>query len=116
MLGSNGIGTAASGINLFSDPNAVYQAVRRPLLSQDGQIPFDQLRTPLEWNVDLSIAKNIAVTERYKVMFTADFLNAFNHVNFRTPSLSLNSPASFGVFSAQSNIPRRIQLGARFEF
>jgi Carboxypeptidase regulatory-like domain len=117
VLGSNGIGTSASGVNLFSDPNAVYQAVSRPLLSQNGQIPFDQLRTPIEWNVDLSIAKNIAVTERYKVILTANFLNAFNHDNFRFPSsLSLNSPASFGVYTAQVNAPRRIQIGARFEF
>jgi hypothetical protein len=116
VLGSNGVGTSASGINLFQDPNAVFQSVHRPLLSQDGRVPFDQLRSPVEWNVDLSIAKNIAVTERYKVILTGNFLNAFNHVNFRFPSLSLNSPASFGVFSDQSNFPRRIQIGARFEF
>jgi hypothetical protein len=114
--GVPGIGSPGSGVNFFQHPDVVYAAVRRPLLSQDGQIPFDQLRSPLEWNVDLSIAKNIAVTERYKVMLTGDFLNAFNHVNFRFPSLSLNSQASFGVFSAQSNFPRRIQIGARFEF
>ena len=117
VLGSNGIGTSASGVNLFSDPNAVYRAVSRPLLSQHGQIPFDQLRTPIEWNIDLSVAKNIAVTERYTVILTANFLNAFNHDNFRFPSsLSLNSPASFGVYTAQVNAPRRIQIGARFEF
>jgi hypothetical protein len=64
--------------------------------------------------MDFSIAKNIAVTERYRVMLTGDFLNAFNHDNFRFPSL--NAPATFGVYSAQVILSRRIRIGARFEF
>lgn len=113
-LGSLGGGRHSN--NLFKDPSAVLTNVSRPLLSQVGRVPFDQLRTPLEWNVDLSIAKNIAVTERYRVVLTGDFLNAFNHPNFRFPSLDLNASSTFGVFNSQVNFQRRIQIGARFEF
>lgn len=114
--GSRHTGVGSSGVNFFASPSTVLGEVSRPLLTQNGRVPFDQMRTPLEWNVDLSIAKNIAVTERYRVILTGDFLNAFNHANFRFPSLDLNSPATFGVYSAQVNVPRRIQIGARFEF
>jgi hypothetical protein len=114
--GSTHTGVGSSGLNYFANPSAVLAAVSRPLLSQESRVPFDQLRTPLEWNVDLSIAKNIAVTERYRVILTGDFLNAFNHDNFRFPSLDLNAASTFGVYSSQVNLPRRIQIGARFEF
>jgi Carboxypeptidase regulatory-like domain len=122
--GGTHLGPGGVGLNLFKDPGALTApgALSRPLLSQIGRVPFDQLRTPLEWNVDLSIAKNIAVTERYRVMLTGDFFNAFNHPNFRWPggltgpSLDLNNPSVFGAFTSQANFYRRIQFGARFEF
>ena len=34
------------------------------------------------WNADVSIFKNISVTERYKLQFRADVFNVFNHANF----------------------------------
>jgi hypothetical protein len=116
VLGSQGIGTSTTGKNLFANPAAVYDSLSRPLLSVNGQIPYDELRNPWIWNVDFSISKNIVSTERVKVLFSADFFNLFNHAQFNAPSLDLNSPSTFGVFSAQSNLPRQIQLGLRVVF
>jgi hypothetical protein len=56
------------------------------------------------------------VTESVAFLFSADFLNAFNHVVFNDPTLSMQDPASFGVISSQANSPRAIQLGLRLEF
>jgi hypothetical protein len=50
------------------------------------------------------------------VLFSADFLNAFNHVVFNDPTLSMQDPASFGVISSQANNPRALQFGLRLEF
>src|SRR5438477_5420527 len=50
----------------------------------------------LYWNVDLSLAKRTRVTDRVAFFFSADFLNAFNHVVFNDPTLSMQDPASFG--------------------
>ncbi len=116
VLGSQGIGTSTTGQNLFANPAVVYDSLSRPLLSVNGSVPYDELRNPWIWNVDFSISKNIVSTERVKVLFSTDFFNLFNHAEFTAPSLDLNSPSTFGVFSAQSNLPRQIQLGLRVVF
>jgi hypothetical protein len=101
---------------LFANPVAVYQSCSRPLLSVQSRIPYDQLRMPATWNFDFSLGKNFAVTERYHLIFSAEMLNVFNLVNFAAPSLSLNSPTNFGVFTTQLNQPRRFLLGLKFQF
>ena len=124
VAGSDGDpGNGGSGLNAFANPGAVFSSLRRPLLSVDGQIPFDQFRAFPYWNLDFSIGKNVAVTERFRLVFTADAFNVFNHVIFNTPSLDLGNPSGFGVISSQANTiqdngsyGRALQLGLRFEF
>jgi len=41
----------------------------------------NSFRTPGAWNVDLSIHKNFALTERFKLQFRAEAFNVFNHSN-----------------------------------
>lgn len=101
--------------NIFGDPTTVFNSLSEPLLSQTGQFAYDQLRMLPSWNVDLSIGKNIVSTERYKLLFTGDFFNAFNHVLFNEPALDVGG-TNFGLLSSQANTPRRILLGLRFEF
>jgi hypothetical protein len=124
IAGSGGVGvngdpappTAGSGINIFADPAAVFNGLSRPLLTQVYR-PFQpNLTEPGNWNVDLSLGKNIAATERTKVYFTADFFNAFNRFQVGNPSLSMTNPAAFGVVTSQANDPRTVQLGLRVEF
>lgn len=116
VAGSSGVGTSGFGLNMFSNPAAVYQNLRRPLLSQDAQISYGSIRTPWNWQWDMEISKNLAATERYKFTFAADLLNALNHPYFTFPSLDLASPKTFGTFSSQYNQPRQIQLSLRVSF
>jgi len=116
VSGSGGVGTSATGLNLFADPAAVYNSCSRPLLSVNNRIPFDELHALPQWNVDLSLGKDVRITERVNFNFSAELLNAFNHVIFNNPTLNLNSKASFGVLSSQNNLPRRILLGAKVQF
>jgi len=37
-------------------------------------------------------------------------------VNFLDPTVSLQSPQTFGVITTQANDPRQVQLGLRFDF
>jgi hypothetical protein len=143
VAGSNGIGTTGNpnppcsppapcpppgtGLNLFADPAAVFADFRNVQISKDGStgrsnplhgLPF--------WNLDSSLGKKTALTERVSLSIQADFFNIFNHVNFVDPSLSLTSPASFGVISTQlvptsrdntlADGSRWIQLGLRVSF
>ena len=106
-----------TGLNLFADPVAVFNSFRPVLLSQDtnGRIS-GTLRGMARWNVDFTVAKKIQYTERVSSTFTVQMFNMFNHVQFNDPSLSLQSPSSFGVISTQLNTPRVIELGMHFDF
>ena len=133
MAGSNGIGTSGNpankgtGLNLFGDPAAVFADFRNVQISKDGRtgrsnplhgLPF--------WNLDSSLGKKTALTERVSISIQADFFNIFNHVNFVDPSLDATRPASFGVISTQlvptsrdntlADGSRWVQFGLRFEF
>ena len=122
VAGANGVGTTGnparggSGLNLFASPAEVFAAFRPILLSVDGRNGRNTLRGLSHWSLDLSIGKKTPVTERISAVFTADLINALNHVEFVDPTLSLQTPASFGVLTTQYGTPRAIQFGLRLEF
>jgi hypothetical protein len=122
VAGSGGIGTngdpatGGSGLSLFSNPEAVFDQFRRPLLSVDGRSGNEGLRGLSRWDVDIQLGKKTSVTEDVRIVFSLDFFNIFNHVEFNNPSLSLNNPRGFGVLTSQFGGPRTIQFGFRIEF
>ena len=59
------------------------------------------LRTPPIDNIDLTVAKHIAVTERYKVDFMLQTFNTFNHPQWVTGSI--NNVNSIGDVGAARN-------------
>ena len=111
-----------SGLNIFKDPGAVYAALGTPLPGVIGRPNAENINDPRAWNIDLSVGKNVLMTERYKLVFTADFFNLPNHPLLGTNatngsvSLDLANPSGFGVITAADNTARVIQLGLRFEF
>lgn len=64
---------------------------------------------------DLSIIKAARLHEGVNLQFRGEFLNAFNHAMFNTPSTSPTS-SSFGMVTSQRGFPRRIQLGLKLLF
>ena len=111
-----GTGDTGSGLNAFANPAAVFNGLSHPLLSQYGRIPYGQINSFPYWNMDFSLGKNIAATERFSVLITADAFNVFNHVVFNNPSMDMANPAGFGVINSQANVPRTMQLGLKFVF
>ena len=70
--GSGGIGDNGFGVNMFSDPAAVWNLVRNPILGLDNGhngaagnvfrgLPF--------WNLDMSVSKTVNITERVNFQF-----------------------------------------------
>lgn len=117
---SPGTGT---GLNYFSNPAAAIKDFRQVLIATDTN---DGRNSPLPglgfWNMDMSLGKSTNITERVKVVFSADFFNIFNHVNFLDPSFDTTTPSTFGVINTQL-VPadriqgsRWIQLGLRVNF
>jgi hypothetical protein len=64
-------------------------------------------------DVDLGLAKNFQLTERFKLQFRTDFINAFNHVQLNAPNMSLGSGMG-QITSAQS--PRNIQFALKLYY
>lgn len=128
VTGSNNIGVTGdparrgSGLNLFSSPEQAFNAFRRIEISRDTRDGRGVLRGLSRWFFDMSLSKETKITEKVNFSLSFDFLNVFNHVIFNDPGLNLQSPASFGVISSQFTQgvpyigPRRVQIGARFDF
>jgi hypothetical protein len=120
---STGVGTGSNpanggtGLNLFADPNAVFNSFRPFQLASDTRTNRSgQLRGQPRWNLDFGVQRKFRITERFSTTFQANAYNIFNKVQFADPSLSLQNPAAFGVISSQTNLPRQIELSLRVDF
>jgi Carboxypeptidase regulatory-like domain len=66
-------------------------------------------------NIDISVIKEMAITEKVKVQFRGEAFNAFNRPEFSSPSVSPTG-AGFGKVTSQANLPRQIQMALRFKW
>ncbi len=127
VAGSNGIGTSGFGVNLFANPAAVYNNIRQPILGLDnGDGGWGVLRGLPYWNLDVSIAKSIRLTERLNLQASVVIINVLNHVVFSDPGVSpvpfagdyldTSNPATWGTLPGQVNTPRTMEFGIRLNF
>jgi len=67
-------------------------------------------------NFDIAVAKSFPLPwEGHRIQFRAEAYNAFNNVNFISPSLALYDPATFGEYQ-NTMPPREMQFALRYEF
>jgi len=82
------------------------------------------LQGPDLQQLNLSIYKNFAVSERIKLQIRAEATNALNHVSYQQPNLNVDSGTATTFLNSTyventvngPNPPRIIKLGARFIF
>jgi hypothetical protein len=72
------------------------------------------VRGPGFGDVDLSLQKNFPITERVRMQFRADFLNAFNRVNLNTPSGGCCG-GTMGLINTSQD-PRNIQFALKLYY
>lgn len=60
---------------------------------------------PGYFDTDLSLLKNIPVTERMRLQFRADFFNLFNNVNFGAPDTTVADGPLFGTITSTAPVP-----------
>jgi hypothetical protein len=118
QVGINGDpGRGGTGLNLFANPLSVFNSFRPAMVGVDTTSGGGgQLRGLRRWNVDLAISRKFVLTERWSTTFSGQLFNAFNVVQFADPSVSLQSPQSFGVLGTQLNSPRVVQFGLHIDF
>jgi hypothetical protein len=84
-----------------------------------GNSGYDMLRGPRYQDWDMSLQKNIAFRERYRVQLRADSFNVFNHPNFGVPNASITN-GNVGTITSISGTPqyeqRTVEFAAKFNF
>ena len=93
-----------------------------------GNFGRNVLRGPGFWNLDFSLFKDFAVSERFKVQFRSEFFNFTNTPQFANPSVALPglssgnlsyasvNPGSFGSITSTIHDNREIQMALKVIF
>jgi hypothetical protein len=74
-----------------------------------------KVRSPWSFNENLSLSKDVNVTEQVSVTFRAEAFNIFNRVRWGGPNTTANSN-NFGQVLSQGNDPRRMQFALKLTF
>ena len=96
----------------FNLPGAAWST---PALYTFGDAGRNILRGPSRFNLDTSLFKDVAVSERVHVQFRGELFNVLNHPQFDLPNATIGN-AQAGIISATLGTPRDIQLGLRLIF
>ncbi len=81
-----------------------------------GTLGRDSLRAPAFKELNFSIFKKTALTERVNLQFNVDFFNIFNHPNFANPNLPnfITDPATNGLDSQGRGVVTNQATGTSF--
>jgi hypothetical protein len=120
-----GIGTRFQKPDVIRDPNLPGDertpqrwfdtgAFVNPPVGQFGNAGRNIVIGPAYDNVDFSVIKYIALSERHRIEFRTEFFNLLNHPNLDIPVRIFGSP-SFGQISTAS-FSRQIQFGLKYQF
>ncbi len=113
---------AFQGPVILGQPNKYFNpdAFMVPPEGTYGNVGRDTLIGPGIKELDLSLIKDTALSERLKLQFRAEFFNILNSANFNTPNLIVftsNSgipSSSAGVVTSTSTTSRQIQFALKF--
>ncbi|MGH9477097.1 MAG: carboxypeptidase regulatory-like domain-containing protein [Terriglobales bacterium] len=104
-----------TGMNRFSDPAAI-RSEFRPLvlgLDTDGNSGF--FPGVSMTNVDFSVTKDLALSERFSTELSAQATNVFNHFSASENGNNTSDPADFGVIGGNlldsGGFNRQVELG-----
>ena len=102
----------------FTDPNPIKNADGISLTANPGNLGRNTFVGPAYWTADLSLVKNLHITERVNFQFRAESFNLFNHTNFQLPGNNGNNKIEKGTFGCACSTfdPRVLQFGAKLIF
>ncbi|MES1260877.1 MAG: carboxypeptidase regulatory-like domain-containing protein, partial [Acidobacteriota bacterium] len=102
--------------NQWYNPNAFVL----PVVGTFGNLGRGVLNGPGLTNLDLSLFKSLAVTEKTHLQFRAEIFNVLNHANFASPNpIVFTSGAispSAGLITSTVTTSRQIQFGLKLIF
>jgi hypothetical protein len=96
------------------------RAFKLPLQGTFGNVSRGSLRGPGLRNVDISLFKNMRISERWRVQFRAEAFNIFNHPNFTYPNEIVFTGATYsssaGQITSTATPSRQIQFALKLLF
>ena len=96
----------------FNTPNATWGIPAQYTFGNAGR---NLLRGPGRVNLDWSLFKDFAASERVRLQYRAEFFNLFNTPQFDLPNSSIGNPAA-GRITSTIGPNRQIQMGLRLSF
>ena len=130
---TNGLDTSNTGA-LFDRPDWSGQDPSLPRGQQDPQRFFNTsvykiaaagthgntgrntLNSPGIVQMDFSMHKDFAFTDRHKLQFRFEAFNFPNHPNWNNPNANIASGSSFGVIGSTRNSMRQLQFALKYNF
>jgi hypothetical protein len=82
--------------------------------TRPGTYMFGDARSPAEWDMNMTFAKNFAVGGGQRLQIRADFFSLLNKLNWGNPVTAITASDFGRLTSALGN--RTMQLGARLTF
>jgi hypothetical protein len=113
---------AFSGPVILGSPNQWFnpKAYLLPAAGTFGNVGRGVLSGPGLAEVDTSLFKTTALTERTNLQFRAEFFNVLNHANLGTPNATVFSGSSYspsaGLITTTATTSRQIQFGLKLIF
>jgi hypothetical protein len=104
-----------SGVNADGQPNFTGQIFSNPSAGTLGVLQRRLFSGPWTFNIDMSLLKNVKITEHHAVELRMDAFNALNHATFYVGDQNINS-TTFGVISSMFYTPRIMQFGMYYKF
>ena len=116
--GSANLGSGATfaryfDTSLWDDASGKRVAAQAPFTLRDFQTRFTDVRVPGYRNIDASLAKYIPITEKVRLQFRFEMVNAANHPwfsNLASGALDVTNPRFGQLDPTQRNLPRFIKL------
>jgi len=105
-------------------PNPYFNggAFIQPLSGTYGNLGRNTLQGPRLTQTDISMAKKLAISERWILQFRTEIFNVFNHANFSTPNPVVYaaptggpSPTA-GVITSTASTSRQVQFGLKLRW
>jgi hypothetical protein len=106
---------SASGLIWFFDP-AERAKFSAPGAGQFGNTGRNYFLGPHYFEMDASLLKRVAVTEKVNLEFRGDATNLTNSVAFAGPTTDITSSIFGRIRNSVSSSSRKIQLGAKIHF
>jgi hypothetical protein len=106
-----------SGVNAPGTPTFAGQIFSNPGAGTLGELQRRMFSGPWTFNIDMSLSKNIRVTEHANLLVRMEAFSAPNHPTFWSGDQNINSTSpAFGTISSTFYNPRVMEFGAHLNF